>query len=301
MRQFIALLLVFSIGCPACFAGNGPDQKHMEKIVSGVAVGQEADAQKPDTPAQAKTEVQSSAQGPDQNAAQNSSSTNAASAGPSSELAPPPAAATLGEAPDPNAVVIPVGTRIALTLKQAISTKNAREGDPVYAETAIPFVLNERVLVPAGTYVLGRISHAQRGGRLKGRAEVRVHFTSIIYRSGYTVMLTGSVENTPGADNKGVKDKEGTIQQDSDAGKKIEKAAKVGVFGGGAGVLAGALYGGLSGARIGGPAGAAAGIAWALLKRGSDLKLDVGASIEMEIQRAVPLDMRRITPAGATP
>ncbi|HEV2989467.1 MAG TPA: hypothetical protein VG759_13585 [Candidatus Angelobacter sp.] len=296
MKRLLALLLVFAIGCPACLAGNGPGQKHIEMItvlpVSGVAFGQAADAPKAGTSAQAKTEPQSSVQSSDQ---------NSASAGPGSQLAVPPAGATLGEAPDPNAIVIPAGTRIALTLKQAISTKNAREGDTVYAETATPLVLNERVLVPAGTYVQGRISHAARGGRLKGRAELRVNFTSIIYRSGYTVLLAASVENTPGADNKGMKDTEGTIQQDSDAGKKIEKAAKAGVFGGGAGVLAGALYGGLNGARIGGPAGAAAGIAWALLKRGSDLKLDVGASIEMEIQRAVPLDMSRITPARAAP
>ena len=41
---------------------------------------------------------------------------------------------------NPNAVVIPGGSKIPLTLKQAISTKNAREGDAVYAETAFPFV-----------------------------------------------------------------------------------------------------------------------------------------------------------------
>src|SRR5260370_38209845 len=64
-----------------------------------------------------------------------------------------PAAATAASQ-DANAAVIPAGSRIPLLLKQAISTKNAREGDAVYAETAFPFVLNERVLVPAGTYVL---------------------------------------------------------------------------------------------------------------------------------------------------
>ena len=37
MRKFIALLLVLGIGCPACFAGNGPDQKHVEKIKKQVS------------------------------------------------------------------------------------------------------------------------------------------------------------------------------------------------------------------------------------------------------------------------
>ncbi|MHB8217747.1 MAG: hypothetical protein ACYDDS_16870 [Candidatus Sulfotelmatobacter sp.] len=98
-----------------------------------------------------------------------------------------------------------------------------------------------------------------------------------------------------------MKDEEGTIQQDKDTGKKIEDAAKGGVYGGSGGALAGGLAGGLNGARIGAGAGAAAGIGWALLKRGNDVRLDVGTSIEMEIQRAITVDARRIAVARAAP
>jgi type IV secretion system protein VirB10 len=202
---------------------------------------------------------------------------------------------------DANAAVIPAGSKIPLLLKQAISTKNARDGDAVYAETAFPFVLNEHVLVPAGTYIQGKISHVARGGRLKGRAEILMHFTSMIYPSGYTVMLPGSVENMPGAEHTSMKNSEGTIKQDKDTGKKIEEAAKGGVYGGSGGALAGGLAGGLNGARIGAGAGAAAGIAWALLKRGSDVRLDVGTSVEMEIQRAITVDASRIQMARTGP
>jgi hypothetical protein len=204
-------------------------------------------------------------------------------------------------ASDPNAITIPAGTKIPLSLKQAISTKNAREGDAVYAETAFPFVVDNRVIVPAGSYIQGRIAHVERAGRVKGRAEILMHFTSMIYPSGYTVMLPGSVENTPGADNKSVKDSEGTIQQDKDTGKKIEEGAKGGVYGASGGALAGGLSGGLNGARVGAAAGAAVGIGWALLKRGNDVKLDVGTSIEMEIQRPITVDASRIAVAKATP
>lgn len=201
-----------------------------------------------------------------------------------------------------SAAVIPAGSKIPLLLKQAISTKNAREGDAVYAETAFPFVLNERVLVPAGTYIQGKISHVDRAGRMKGRAEILMHFTSMIYPSGYTVMLPGSVENAPGAEHNTVKGSEGTIQQDSDTGKKVEDAAKGGAIGTMGGATAGGLAtGGLNGARVGAGAGAVAGIAWALLKRGNDVRLDVGTSIEMEIQRDVPLDANRLTVARAGP
>jgi hypothetical protein len=202
----------------------------------------------------------------------------------------------------PSTITIPAGTKIPLSLKQAISTRNAREGDAVYAETAFPYVVDNRIIVPAGTYIQGTISHVERAKRTKGRAEILMHFTSMIYPNGYTVMLPGSVENMPGADNHSVKDSEGTIQQDSDTGKRVEDAAKGGAVGTVAGGTAGGLAtGGLNGARVGAGAGAAAGVAWALLKHGSEVKLEVVTSIEMEIQRPITVDARRIAAAKAAP
>jgi type IV secretion system protein VirB10 len=216
--------------------------------------------------------------------------------------APAAVAQSPAYAANPNVITIPTGTKIPLSLAQAISTKNAREGDAVYATTAFPFVVDNRVVVPAGSYVQGTISHVERAGHGHGRAELLMHFTSIIFPSGYTVMLPASVENTPGAENKSVTDQEGTIQQDKDTGKKIEDAAKGGVYGTLGGATAGGLAtGGLNGARVGAGAGAAAGIAWALLKRGADVKLEVGTSLEMEIQRPITVDATRIAVAKATP
>lgn len=214
---------------------------------------------------------------------------------PASQAAPAKTSViTPAPARDPNATVIPAGTRVPLTLKQAISTKNAREGDAVYAETAFPFVLNDRILIPAGTYIQGKISNVEHAGHAKKRAALLIHFTSMIYPSGYTVMLPGYIENTPGADDKSVKDAEGTIQQDKDTGKRVEDAAKGAAVGGTVGSIAGVAAGGLNGARYGGLAGLAGGVAWALLKHGPEVKLEVGTSLEMEIQRDVPVDASRI-------
>ncbi len=210
------------------------------------------------------------------------------------------AAAQTSPAPNPAApavesekptLTIPAGTRIPLSLKQAISTKTAKDGDPVYAETAFPYVVNDRVVIPAGTYIQGRIERAQRGGHVKGRAEVLIHFTSMIYPNGYTVMLGGSVENTPGAEKTSMKDSEGTIRQDSDAGKKAKEAA------GGAttGAVIGAVTAGGKGAGIGAGAGGVAGLAVGMLSRGADIRLEPGASIEMEIQREVTVDASRVS------
>ncbi|MGA3195636.1 MAG: hypothetical protein ABSD39_11600 [Terriglobales bacterium] len=200
------------------------------------------------------------------------------------------ASSTLANEATTPVLTIPGGTKIPLSLKQAISTKTAKEGDPVYAETAFPFVVNERVVIPAGTYIQGKITHVQRGGHVKGRAELLIHFTSMIYPTGYTVLLGGSVENTPGAEKTSMKDSEGTIRQDSDAGRKAKEAAGAATTG----AVIGAITDGGKGAGIGAGVGGVAGIAIAMLSRGADVRLEPGTSIEMEIQRDVTVDASRI-------
>lgn len=206
-----------------------------------------------------------------------------------STLAPDPAAPSVGA--EKPMLTIPAGTRVPLSLKQAISTKTARDGDPVYAETAFPFVVNDRVVIPAGTYIQGKITHVQRGGHVKGRAEVLIHFTSMIYPSGYTVMLGGSIENTPGAEHTTLKDSEGTIREDSETGRKVKSAAE----GATTGAVIGAVTNGGKGAGIGAGIGGVAGLAIAMLSRGADVRLEPGTSIEMEIQRQVTVDPSRIS------
>ncbi len=132
----------------------------------------------------------------------------------------------------------------------------------------------------------------QRAGRIKGRAEVLMHFTTLIYPSGYTVMLPGAVENVPGAEKTSIKGEEGTIRQDSQKGEKIGTVASSA----GTGAVIGGLSRGGKGAAIGAGVGGAVGTAIALLSRGNDVKLDAGTTVEMVFQRAVPLDPSRIPP-----
>jgi type IV secretion system protein VirB10 len=185
---------------------------------------------------------------------------------------------------------IPAGTKVPVSLKHAVSSKGTREGDGVYAETTFPVVANGRVLIPAGTFVQGRVSHIQRGGRIKGRAEVLMHFTTLIYPSGYTVLLPGAVENAPGVDKTSVKDDEGTIRSDSQKGEKVGTVASTA----GTGAVVGGLSNGGKGALIGAGVGGAVGTAIALLTRGNDVKLDAGTTLEIVIQRDVPLDASRV-------
>ena len=187
-------------------------------------------------------------------------------------------------------MIIPAGTHVPVALKHAISSKATREGDGVYAETTFPVVANGRILIPVGTYVQGRISHIQRGGRIKGRAEVLMHFTTLIYPSGYTVLLPGAVENAPGVSNTSVKDEEGTIRSDSQTGQKVGTVATTA----GTGAVVGGLSNGGKGALVGAGVGGAVGTAIALLTRGNDVKMDAGTTMEIVIQRDVQLDASRV-------
>ena len=187
-------------------------------------------------------------------------------------------------------LVIPAGTKVPVALKHAISTKGAREGDPIYAETTFPVVLNDRVLIPANTFVQGRISNIKRPGRIKGRAEVLIHFTTMIYPSGYTVLLPAAIDNVPGAESTNMKGEEGTIQQSGSKAKDLGTVAST--------ASTGAVIGGLSqggkGALVGAAAGGVVGTAIALLTRGNDVRLESGTTLEMVIQRSIPVDSSRV-------
>jgi hypothetical protein len=205
-----------------------------------------------------------------------------------------PALVTTQTAANPNSVLVPAGTKLALELKHAISTKGTQEGAAVYAETTFPFALNDRILIPAGTYVQGRISHIERGGHIKGRAEVLMHFTTLIFPSGYTVVLPGALDNAPGIDKTNMKDKEGTLQQDSQAG---DEATKIATSAAG-GAVVGGLSRGVTGGVIGAGAGGAIGTAVALLGRNRDVIMPAKTTFEMIIQRDVTLDPNRIAAAS---
>ena len=187
-------------------------------------------------------------------------------------------------------VTIPAGTQVPIRLQNAISTKTSRPGEAVYAQTTFPVAINDQIVIPAGTYVQGKIVEIKPAGRLKGRAEVLLHFTSMIYPSGYTVLLPGSIENAPGVDKARVKDKEGTIQADSN------KAKTAGTIAGPAanGAVIGAVTRGGEGALIGAGIGGAVGTTIAALSHGNEVTFHPGTTLEVVIQRDIAVDTSRI-------
>jgi len=188
---------------------------------------------------------------------------------------------------------VPAGTKVLLTLRSAVNTKSAKPGDGVYLASAFPVVVGNRVMIPAGVYVQGVVDRVERAGHVKGRAQLDMHFTSIIFPNGSVVEIPGLVDSLPGARKQQVKDDgEGTIQQDGDKTSNMGRVAEVSIP---TGATVGSIAGLGSGHPLGGGiAGVGAGLATmgivALFTRGADVNIEQGTQVEMVLQRPLVLE-----------
>jgi type IV secretion system protein VirB10 len=226
---------------------------------------------------------------------------------PSAQPAAPEASATEPAAPAKKTYTVPAGTKVLLQLKSAVNTRSAKPGDGVYLISVFPVVVGNRVMIPTGVYVQGVVDRVQRGGRVKGKAQLDMHFTSIIFPNGSVVEIPGVVDSVPGTKNQTVKDNgEGTIEQNGDKGRNAGRTAEIAIPGG-AGV--GTIGGAESGHPIeGGLAGLGAGLATvgvvSLFTRNADVDIPTGTQVEMVLQRPLQLEdenLAGVGPPGTAP
>jgi hypothetical protein len=199
-----------------------------------------------------------------------------------------PAVAPTG-AKKPVYIDVPSGTKIPLVLENAISTRSAHAGDPVYFQTLYPILVSGHIVIPAGSYMSGEVLSTKRPGRIKGRGRIVLKLTQLILPNGYTVNLNGTPSNvgTGGGEQSG---KEGQIKgptsRASDAGVIVRSTVY--------GAAIGAAAGGLTGAKSGLGIGAAAGLLGVLLTRGPDARLPRGSTMDVTLDRPVPLLASRV-------
>jgi hypothetical protein len=227
-------------------------------------------------------------------------STAAPTATQTAEATPP----AVAPAAPPATILVPAGTRVLLELRSSVNTKSAKPGDGVYLSSTFPVIVGSRVVIPAGVYVQGVVDNVVRPGRGIGakKAQLNMHFTSMIFPNGSVVEIPGVVNSLPGADHQKVNGDEGTIQQDGgsnkahNAGETAKVAVPTGATIGSIGGLEGGhpLAGGLEGAGAG---LAAAGLV-ALFTRGADVNIASGAQVEMVLQR--PLQLQEANLNGPT-
>jgi len=205
-------------------------------------------------------------------------------------------------APERKTYTVPAGTKVLLQLKSGINSKSAKAGDGVYLSSLFPVVIGNHVMIPAGVYVQGVVDRVERAGRVKGKAQVDMHFTSMIFPNGTLVEIPGVINSVPGSAKQRVTgDKEGTVEQDSNKTRNLGTAAEIALP---AGTTVGAIGGAASGHTAAGlGAGLGGGLAAMALAtvftRGADVNLEAGTQVEMVLQRPLVLEENNLTGGAA--
>jgi hypothetical protein len=152
--------------------------------------------------------------------------------------------------------------------------------------------VNNRIVIPIGSFVRGQLLKSKRPGFVKGRGEIRMALDQMTFPNGYTLALTATPSSTDRDGQEGV-DREGTIKGRSSSGRDV--GLLLVATGGGAyiGTLAGALANGASGtgALVGGGVGAAAAIIAILATRGLEAELPSGTTLDVVFNRPLILDV----------
>lgn len=192
------------------------------------------------------------------------------------------------------------GTKIPLSLINSVSTKHSAIGDRVYLETAFPVVVNGRVVVPAGSYVMGTVTQVKRPGRVKGRGEMFVRFDSLTLPNGVTRDFRGRLTAMDGRAAESFDREEGKISSEGNKSGDARTIGEATSAGASVGAIGGAASGNWGkGLGIGAGAGAAAGLIGVLLTRGPDAVLAKGSTVEMVLDRNLDFNEGELDFSGA--
>ena len=197
---------------------------------------------------------------------------------------------------------VDIGTRIPMQMINSVSTKTAVPGERVYLETTFPIVIDSKIVIPAGSYVMGTITEANRPGRVKGRGEFRLRFDSLTLPNGTTRDFRATVASLDGRASESLDRKEGTVRSEGNKSTDAKNVGTAAIYGASGGGLIGAAAGGaVKGAGIGAAVGAAAGLIGVLVTRGPDAVLAKGTTVEMILDRQVAFESTELDFSGVAP
>jgi hypothetical protein len=170
----------------------------------------------------------------------------------------------------------------------SINTRTAQSGDLVYLNTATPIVVDGRILVPAGSYVQGVVSHVTRSGKVSGRARLGIRLETLTFPAGKVVQFAPRLAAVDaGETSQKVERREGLVEQGSSKGKD---AAQVAIYAGRGAAIGGIADRSWKGAGIGGGIGGAVGLAAVMLTRGNEVELLHGATLDVVFDRPVVVE-----------
>jgi hypothetical protein len=181
----------------------------------------------------------------------------------------------------PGSFVVPDGTTVVGVLDGSLSTRTSRVDDRFTLRVTQPREFE-------GATIEGHVSAVERSGRLTGRSVLTLDFDNIRLGDGRTYQFAGIVEGarTPNGDIVKV-DTEGTVRDDNQTTKTVQRTA----IGTAIGAIIGAIAGGGKGAAIGAIVGAGGGAGSVYIQGRDDLDLTPGT--EIQIRAGAPANTPR--------
>jgi len=171
------------------------------------------------------------------------------------------------------------GTPVYIKLQSTLATFMNKAGDQFWGTVTQPVMESGRVVIPAGSTVVGHLSKVSEPRRITGKPTIGLHPDSVTLPNGARYALSAVLVDTSLRDGSDVNE-EGQFKGSGHDRRDTRETA----IGGGAGVVMGALLGGAEGGLIGAGAGVAATTAHWLYKRRS-ATLAAGTVLIFEISR----------------
>jgi hypothetical protein len=173
-----------------------------------------------------------------------------------------------------------------MVLKSPLHTTSGTAGSGLYLETLYPVVQGNGVVIPARTLVQGVVESSERPGHLKRASEFRFRFTTLIFPNNLVVPINCVLQSIPGARNIRTQGEDKKLEPVDQTEKVITPVAASSVGGAIIGAHRGFGIGLLPGAGL----GAGLGLVAVLLKRGDEISLPQGTSVEMVLAAPFSLD-----------
>jgi hypothetical protein len=174
---------------------------------------------------------------------------------------------------------IPAGTKLAITLENAVSSKDANVGDAVQAKSAEPLVVDGIVLAPEGSAVAGKVTDVVRASKNKSEETM-----ARLDMSFHALATVGGSEKIHGT----------LLGGEKKAGSTTKRDAAIIVGSGVAGAVLGKVIGKSGKATAaGGVVGAAAGMGVAAMQKGNEVSLPAGTKLTIVLDSPVEVAVKR--------
>jgi len=180
--------------------------------------------------------------------------------------------------PVPSQLTIKAGTFITVRLDQALSSDKSHVGDSFTASLVRPIVVDGVVAAQPGQTIGGRVTNAEKAGRVQGVSQLGIQLTDLTLADGQQVPIQSQFLNSTAGTSRG-----------RDAGAIGGTTAL--------GATIGAVADGGYGAGLGAAAGAAASTIGVLLTRGHATVIDQESILTFRIVAPVTFSTDRASQA----